>query len=135
MKPPVRHEAARVARFLLLGASNSLASIALYAALERTMPIPVAYGLGYLAGIASSAVLSGSIVFRAASTPQTRLRAGVGYTTVLGLGLLIVWLLQSGLRLPAVAAGVASLLVTAPTNYLLGRYLFVRGATPTGPRL
>ena len=126
MSQRVRHEAARVARFLLLGAVNSLTSLALYALLQRLMPIPAAYTLAYLAGIAVSAALSGPMVFRVRSSRTTRIRAFLGYATVFATGLALVWLLQDGLGWPALLAAAGSLVVTAPANYLVGRRLFLR---------
>jgi hypothetical protein len=70
-------------------------------------------------------VLSGPVVFRVAAPVATRIRAGIGYAAVFGIGLVLVWALQSGLGWSALLAGAASLLVTAPANYAVGRRLFV----------
>jgi putative flippase GtrA len=119
-------EAAQVGRFLLLGGVNSLASIGLYALLQRVLPIPVAYALAYLAGIALSALLSGRLVFRVTSSRTTRALAFAGYLTVFLTGLGLVWVLQEGIGLAPLVAGFGSVVVTAPLNYLVGRTVFTR---------
>jgi putative flippase GtrA len=115
-----------VGRFLLLGGVNSLTSIGLYALLQRILPIPVAYAVAYLAGIALSALLSGRLVFRVTSSRATRVLAFVGYLAVFVTGLGLVWVLQEGAGLAPLVAGFGSVLVTAPLNYLVGRTVFTR---------
>lgn len=134
MRESLRRELVQVVRFLALGGINSLSSIALYALLQRVLPIPVAYGTAYAVGIGLSAVLSGRLVFRVRGSASARLRAFVGYAVVFGIGLGLVWLLQEGVGLPPLAAGVGSVVVTAPLNYLVGRRVFVE-APATTPRL
>jgi putative flippase GtrA len=119
-------EAAQVGRFLLLGGVNSLTSIGLYALLQRVLPIPVAYAVAYLAGIALSALLSGRLVFRVTSSRATRVLAFVGYLAVFLTGLGLVWVLQEGAGLAPLVAGFGSVVVTAPLNYLVGRAVFTR---------
>jgi putative flippase GtrA len=122
----INREAAQVGRFLLLGGVNSLASIGLYAVLQRVLPIPVAYSLAYLAGIALSALLSGRLVFRVTSSRTTRALAFAGYLAVFLTGLGLVWVLQEGIGLAPLVAGFGSVVVTAPLNYLVGRTVFTR---------
>jgi putative flippase GtrA len=120
----VSGELAQVGRFLLLGAVNSLTSIGLYALFQQAMPIPVAYAIAYLCGIALSALLSGRLVFRVTSTRKTRALAFSGYLAVFLTGLALVWLLQEGADLAPLVAGFGSVIVTAPLNYLVGRTVF-----------
>lgn len=124
MTRPFQGELLQIWRFLLLGAVNSLLSLLLYVLLQRVLPIPLAYGLCYVGGIALTALLSGRVVFRVSTSRAQRVRAFLGYLTVFLIGLTVVHALQDGLGFSALTSGAGSILVTAPLNYAVGRRLF-----------
>lgn len=130
MRPSLRGELPQIARFLLLGALNSLFSLVLYVLLQRAMPIPPAYTLAYVGGITLNTLLSGRVVFGVVSTRAQRVLAFLGYLAVFLTGLATVQGLQSGLGASPLAAGMSSILLTAPLNYLVGRAAFPSNEDP-----
>lgn len=114
-------------RFGALGALSSVTSIAVYAALAPRAPLGWAWSGAYLSGLVLTTALSDRAVFSTRARPATRATAFVGYLSVFLIGMGVVWVLQVRLGAPPVLAGAASVTVSAPLNYALGRRLFLAG--------
>jgi putative flippase GtrA len=121
-----RSELARLTRFGALGAASSATSIAAYGALAPHAPLGWAWGGAYLLGILLTTALSDRVVFAVRARARVRILAFGGYVTVFLIGMSLVWVLQTRAGLAPLLAGAASVVVSAPLNYALGRRLFLQ---------
>ncbi len=126
MKTELHTELRQGLRFLVLGAANSVLSIGLYWLLQHVLPLAPAYSTAYVAGLFFSASMSGRFVFRVASVGRQVIAVFLAYLGVFGVGICLLAMLQDGLGLSPLFAGIGSLCVTAPLNYLAGRWVLVR---------
>jgi putative flippase GtrA len=126
-----RTGAGELFRFLLVGGSNTLVTLALFVLLQRWLPPAAAYTVVFALGLAYTTVMTSSVVFGARLTWRTG-GAFVGwYLLVYGVGMLAVQLLHAFWEPSAVVTAVVTVGVTAPLNFLGGRLLFaVRPAPP-----
>jgi putative flippase GtrA len=119
-----------VVRFLLVGGSNTLVTLALFVLLQQWLEPAVAYSVVFALGLAYTTAMTASVVFGARLTWRTG-GAFVGwYLLVYGVGLLAVQLLQALWTPSSVVTAVVTVAITAPLNFLGGRLLF----RPTAPR-
>jgi putative flippase GtrA len=113
-----------VLRFLAVGGSNTMITLVLFALLARIMAPWLAYTLVFALGLAYTTMLTGRFVFGA---DNTRRRSGlfiVWYLTVFVIGLGVVQTVQAfGVDSPDLLA-LLTVLVTAPLNFLGGRWIF-----------
>jgi len=113
-----------VLRFLAVGGSNTVITLVLFALLARVMAPWLAYTLVFALGLAYTTMLTGRFVFGA---ENTRRRSGLfigWYLTVFVIGLGVVQTVQAlGVDSPDVLA-VMTVAVTAPLNFLGGRWIF-----------
>lgn len=130
MRAELHRELKQGLRFLVLGATNSVLSIGLYWVLQHALSLALAYSTAYVAGLVFSASMSGRFVFRVPAAGQQVATVFLAYLGVFGVGLGLVALLQEGLGLSPLLAGIGSLCVSAPLNYLAGRWVLVRGSRP-----
>ena len=111
-------------RFLVMGGSNTVITLVLFALLARVMPPAVAYSMVFAVGLACTTLLTGRFVFGASNT---RLSAGLllgWYLVVYVVGLGVVQMLQvGGVASPDLIA-LLTVVVTAPLNFLGGRWIF-----------
>jgi putative flippase GtrA len=119
-----------VVRFLLVGGSNTLVTLALFVLLQQWLEPAVAYSVVFALGLAYTTAMTASVVFGARLTWRTG-GAFVGwYLLVYGVGLLAVQLLQALWTPSSLVTAVLTVAITAPLNFLGGRLLF----RPTAPR-
>jgi putative flippase GtrA len=119
-----------VVRFLLVGGSNTLVTLALFVLLQQWLEPAVAYTVVFALGLAYTTAMTASVVFGARLTWRTG-GAFVGwYLLVYGVGLLAVQLLQALWTPSSLVTAVLTVAITAPLNFLGGRLLF----RPTAPR-
>jgi putative flippase GtrA len=119
-----------VVRFLLVGGSNTLVTLALFVLLQQWLEPAVAYTVVFALGLAYTTAMTASVVFGARLTWRTG-GAFVGwYLLVYGVGLLAVQLLQALWTPSSLVTAVVTVAITAPLNFLGGRLLF----RPTAPR-
>jgi putative flippase GtrA len=113
-----------VLRFLVVGGSNTVITLVLFALLARVMAPWLAYTLVFALGLAYATMLTGRFVFGA---DNTRRRSGlfiVWYLTVFVIGLGVVQTVQAlGVDSPDILA-VITVATTAPLNFLGGRWIF-----------
>jgi len=113
-----------VLRFLVVGGSNTVITLVLFALLARVMPPWLAYTVVFALGLAYATLLTGRFVFTAESNRRsTGLFIG-WYLLVYAVGLGLVQTLQAlGVDSPDLLA-LLTVVVTAPLNFLGGRWIF-----------
>jgi len=115
-------------RFVVAGAANAAASLAVYQGALFYVGHVTAYVLGYAAGIAIAYYAYSRHVFAAAMTMH-RLAAFTGfYLASLGVGTALNWLLIERAGLHARLAIFATIAVMLPVNYYGSRWCVRRGA-------
>lgn len=113
---------AEFARFLVVGATNTLFSYLLYGLLLTVMPYIAAYTAAYCAGIVLSYFLNVRFVFRKRASLSSFLQFPLVYAIQYGLGALVLWLLVgAGIDQKLAMAGV--ILVTIPVTFLASRFV------------
>jgi len=115
-------------RFLVVGGSNTLVTLALFVLLQHWLPASVAYTVVFALGLAYTTAMTATVVFGSRLTWRTG-SAFVGwYLLVYAVGLGVVHVLEALWDPSSLATAVATVAVTAPLNFIGGRLLF------TGPR-
>ncbi|BBJ00623.1 hypothetical protein FGKAn22_23150 [Ferrigenium kumadai] len=111
------------ARFLIVGAANTLSTYLLYLLLLAFFPYLIAYSLSYCTGIVISYFLNIRFVFKRHVSLATFLAFPVVYISQYCLSALILWLLveQSGVA-PALAM-VGVIAATVPITFLMSRFV------------
>jgi len=118
-----------ILRFLVVGGSNTLITLVLFAILARVMPPWLAYTVVFSLGLAFTTVLTGRFVFGADSTRRSSGLFVGWYLTVFVVGLGVVQIVQRlGVHSPDILA-LLTVMVTAPLNFLGGRWIF-RDSSP-----
>lgn len=111
-------------RFLAVGGSNTVVTLVLFALLARVMAPWLAYSAVFALGLAYTTVLTGRFVFGAHNTRRSSGLFIGWYLAVYALGLGVVQTLQAlGVSSPDILA-LLTVLVTAPLNFLGGRWIF-----------
>lgn len=111
-------------RFLLVGGSNTLVTVALFVLLQQWLAPATAYTLVFALGLVYTTVMTASMVFGARLTWRTAGAFVAWYLLVYGVGLLAVQLLQAWWTPSSLVTAVVTVGVTAPLNFLGGRLLF-----------
>lgn len=124
-----------ILRFLVVGGSNTLITLVLFAILARVMPPWLAYTVVFSLGLAFTTVLTGRFVFGADSTRRSSALFIGWYLTVFVVGLGVVQSVQTlGVHSPDVLA-LSTVAVTAPLNFLGGRWIFSDRSSPAEKEL
>jgi putative flippase GtrA len=114
----------QVVRFLLVGASNTAVTLALFVLLQNWLSPTVAYTVVFALGLAYTTVMTASVIFGATLTWRTG-GAFVGwYLLVYGVGVAVVQAVHLMWDPSSVVIAVMTVGVTAPLNFLGGRLLF-----------
>jgi putative flippase GtrA len=122
--PPSGGGRAQLLRFLLVGGSNTLVTLALFVLLQRWLSPAVAYTVVCAAGLAYTTAMTATVVFGSRLTWR-RGGAFVGwYLLVYGVGLLVVHAVEALWEPSSLVTAVVTVAVTAPLNFLGGRVLF-----------
>lgn len=119
---PSNHSA--LLRFLLVGGSNTAISLVLFALLARVISPWLAYTAVFALGLTYTTLLTGRFIFGAQSTWRNSGLFVGWYVAVYTVGLGVLQTLQAlGVDSPDLLA-VLTLVVTAPLNFLGGRWIF-----------
>ena len=123
----------QLARFLLVGGSNTAITLALFVLLQQWLAPAVAYTLVFALGLAYTTAMTARVVFGARPTARAALLYAGWYLLVYAVGLVVVQGLHLFWRPSAVTTAVLTVAVTAPLNFLGGRVLFgpTRGSHAT----
>ncbi|GAA1992029.1 hypothetical protein GCM10009817_37720 [Terrabacter lapilli] len=111
-----------IGRFILAGGANTLLTAVVTSGLSLAAPTPVAYTIGYAAGLALSAVMSSRFVFRQRLTPRRAVAVCVVNFVAYLCGL-VALALGSQLGLPTGLSGL-SVLVSAPVSFFGAAVVF-----------
>lgn len=113
---------AEFSRFLLVGATNTLFSYALYLLLLLAVNPHVAYTVSYAAGIVLSYFLNVHFVFKRKPSFASFMQFPFVYALQYGLGLVVLSvLLQLGIDAKWAMAGVVA--ATIPVTFLASRFV------------
>ncbi|MBY4594770.1 GtrA family protein [Ottowia caeni] len=113
------------ARYLLAGATNTVASYLLYLALLQVSGYRVAYVASFVAGIALSYVLMRFAVFQSPGRRFSSLWVAASHLMQLALGLAVVELWVMWLQGPTELAALAAVAVCVPLMFLVQRWIFM----------
>lgn len=111
------------ARFLLVGATNTLLSYLLYLLLLTFLSYLSAYSIAYCAGIMFSYFLNVHFVFKKQVSLATFLKFPVVYVIQYALGATTLWLLVGKAGLSPACAMIAVIIVTIPVTFLASRFV------------
>ena len=109
----------RFARFLAVGATNTVVSYAVYLVLLRVIDYRVAYTLAYLVGLALGYWMQARIVFRAPFGTRSAVTYVATYISMYLASVLMLWVAVDLLGVPKPFAMLVALCVTVPTSFLL----------------
>jgi putative flippase GtrA len=124
-------ELRRSRRFIVVGATNTLATGALFVLLAQVLAPRLAYTIVFALGLAVTTVATGRWVFENDRLSLRRAAVFAGwYLLVYGIGLLVLTPLERA-RIAEPIMAVTVIAVTAPLNYLGGRVVFTRTAPTT----
>ena len=109
-------------RFLIAGGANTALTGAIVVLLSIVVAPSVAFTAAFALGLAYATVVNGRWVFRSRLSPARVLAFTLSYCAIYAVGLATVQLLVA-LDGPPVTRG-ASVLVTAPLSFFVGRRIF-----------
>jgi putative flippase GtrA len=118
------HRYGQFVRFLLVGGSNTLVTLALFVLLQRWLSPAAAYTVVFVLGLGYTTAMTATVVFGARLTWRTAAAFVGWYLLVYGVGLLVVQLLQTFWEPSSLVTAVVTVGVTAPLNFVGGRLLF-----------
>ena len=114
-------------RFLVVGGSNTVVTLVLFVVLQRWLPPSAAYTVVFALGLAYTTAMTATVVF-GAHPSWRRVGAFVGwYLLVYGVGLVVVQAAHLVWHPSPLVTAVLTVAVTAPLNFLGGRFLFAGG--------
>lgn len=111
-----------IVRFLVVGGTNTLATGLLVVLFSLIMPGWLAFTLAFALGICFSVIVTGRWVFGSRVSPAQAFLYSVAYVAIYLCGLLVIFVMHLWGAPPT--ANVATIVVTAPLNFLAGRYIF-----------
>lgn len=109
------------ARFLVVGASNTLVAYFAYLLLVNWWPYPVAWGIGYLLGIASGYMANAVFVFKKPIRGKSALAFFCIYLVQYLVSILLLRVALEMLVLPHWLAAILVIVVTIPATFLFIR--------------
>jgi putative flippase GtrA len=116
----MRGRFAEIGRYLVLGAANTLSTMAVYQLLVTILSPAVAYALAWLVGLVIVAVAYPKIVFRVTGGWARGGAIAITYAGVFAVGLLLIALLES-IRVPSRLSILFVLPVTTTMSYFGSR--------------
>lgn len=119
-------------RYLLAGATNTVASYLLYLALLEIMGYRGAYVVSFVSGIALSYVLMRFAVFQSVGRRFSSLLVAASHLIQLVLGLAVVELWVRWLEAPAELAALAAVAVCVPLMFMMQRWIFMSSRGGSG---
>jgi putative flippase GtrA len=114
----------QLVRFAAVGGTNTLVTLALFVLLQRWLDPAVAYTVVFALGLVYTTALTATVVFGSRLTWRTAAAFAGGYLAVYGVGLVVVQALTTFWDPSSLVTAVVTVVVTAPLNFLVGRWLF-----------
>jgi len=121
--------AGQIARFVVVGAANTLVTGAIFYALAFPLPASLAYTIAFGLGILFVVAVTPRIVFRVSPPAQRRVAYAVWYVLVYLVGLGLVFLLDNVVRAGRWEVVVLTIAATASLSFLGGRVILIRRHT------
>lgn len=115
-----------MARFLAGGVANTVATYALYLALQSFLHYQVAYGISFASGILLAYVLNLRFVFRTSHSWRKFMLYPLGYFCTYLVGAAAVGLFVGRLSVAQSVAPIGALGVTVPVAYVVNRLILTR---------
>lgn len=116
-----RFSEAEFARFIMVGALNTVLTFLIYAALLRIVRYEAAYTVAFLTGILASYWLNARFVFRSSLNLKTALQYPLVYAAQYIAGLTALYVMVEVLGWNKLIASPATVLVTVPITFLMSR--------------
>jgi putative flippase GtrA len=114
---------AEIARFVLVGATNTVVAYLLYLLFLAFMPYLYAYSISYGVGVGVSYILNSLFVFRQPLSLAKFLQFPVVYVIQYGIGAALLWLLVGRASLAPELAMILVVILTIPVTYLTSRFI------------
>ena len=111
------------ARFLLVGATNTLLSYLLYLLLLTFLAYLPAYSIAYCAGILISYFMNVRFVFKKRVRLASFLKFQIIYVLQYTLGIMVLWLLVGKAGISPALAMIGSIIVTIPVTFMANRFV------------
>lgn len=108
-------------RFVVVGASNTLVAYGAYLLLVNWLPYPIAWGIGYLLGIASGYVANALFVFKKPLRGKSAFAFFCIYLTQYLVSILLLKVALEVLMLPHWLAAMLVIALTIPPTFLFIR--------------
>lgn len=131
-----RRTIGQLLRFLLVGGSNTLVTLALFVVLQHWLAPAMAYTVVFALGLIYTTAMTAGIVFGTRLTWRSAAVFVGWYLLVYAVGLLVVHGLHAFWQPGAVVTALLTVGVTAPLTFLGGRRLFTSppASTPAAAR-
>lgn len=123
---PLKITPGEFARFLLVGATNTLLSYLLYLLLLKFIAYILAYSIAYCAGIAFSYFLNVHFVFKQRVSLAGFIKFPAVYVIQYCLGIGMLWLLVDRAEIAPAIAMIGVIVVTIPVTFLASRLVLVK---------
>lgn len=124
------HPMSRVARFVVVGVTNTAFSYGVYLVLLQLIDYRLAYTLAYVVGLAGGYWANARFVFGASPGARSALAYLVSYAATYIVSLAVLWLAVERAGLPRPLAMLAALAVAVPLSYVLLRLSFSQPVRP-----
>lgn len=111
------------ARFLLVGATNTLLSYLLYLLLLTFLAYLPAYSIAYCAGILISYFMNVRFVFKKRVSLASFLKFPIIYALQYTLGIMVLWLLVGKAGISPALAMIGAIIVTIPVTFMASRFV------------
>ncbi len=123
----------RTARFLLVGAANTLGSYVIFFVLGLFLPAWLAYTIAFAAGLAWTSLASSRLVFRVRYDWRRAVLFVAVYLVVFGLGQVVIHLISPRNPVELLITSAVVLAVTTPLAFIGGHLIFRPQAGQTLP--
>lgn len=114
------------ARFLLVGATNTLLSYLVFLLLLNFLAYLPAYSIAYCVGIVISYFLNVCFVFKKRVSLASFLKFPIVYAIQYGLGAGILWMLVDRAGMAPAIAMIGVIIVTIPITFLASRFVLAK---------
>jgi putative flippase GtrA len=115
-----------LARFAVVGATNSIITSAAFYALAFVLPAKLAFTFVYLAGLTFVVVVTPKFVFGTHASMSRRLLLALWYLCVYATGIGVISLLENEIKLSRIGVVIGTVIITAPLGFVGGRLLVGR---------
>lgn len=113
----------QASRFVMVGGTNTLVTLILFVAFQLVVSRRVAYTIVFAIGLGVTVTLNSTFVFRRGLALFPVVKFLCWYLAIYGVGILVVSLVGSQVH-SAWLIALATAIVVAPLNFLVGRRVF-----------